>query len=337
MKKFLLSLNKTASPAVDAPQRHIVLRRKIGARMLLEETDERNDWVEDGISEYAQMYMQELSHRNAIMLSHISKSGGTDLAECGLDAGCHAPSAEAIQAHVASTSGSKLITKSAMVSDNCQEAMDFNNDHHVTLIDNQNHLSDTGLCPQFWNVIVLRDPIDRIISQLNYLNNHVVSKEWSPEYLNPEWLFREIPVLTNNFFIRNLIGSKGYELPYGKINKEHLEEAKLALEGYDTVLVRTRTLKEDLYSYLGWNCDTNPEPSGRTEDYAKKLTKIWKPQYWQALKDANFLDFQLLQHARMLERVDKKIYHHPMFTFYAHSLNFNSCKGGNTHCGYLCK
>merc|ERR1719265_1003025 len=47
MKAFVSELNESeVTVAKDQPNYHIALRRKIGARMLLEETDETDTWVQ---------------------------------------------------------------------------------------------------------------------------------------------------------------------------------------------------------------------------------------------------------------------------------------------------
>lgn len=339
MKEFLLNLN-SSQPNSTGPLHHLAIRRKIGARMLLEETDETNGWIEEEISDYAPLYMTELRSRTSVVLSDITKSGGADLCFCGFEAGCKALNDNA-QCDTASAldrvATREILPGSHTLPERCLVAEKWQKEHGATLVDYEDHLKDFGLCHNFWNVIVLRDPLDRIVSHLNYLNMSSNSDAYRANLVTPNVLFEEIPLLTNNLFIRKLIGPKGYELPFGQITPEHLAEAKRVLDSFDLVLMKTSSLKEDLYSFMGWDCDHHASQTGKPEEYFKILAKTWTPEQWQALIDANYLDRQLVQYARMLERVDKKVFHHPFFTFFLHQMQFETCDAGNTHCGYLCK
>lgn len=222
----------------------------------------------------------------------------------------------------------------------CSAMSKFHEDHHITL--EGTHLMYGGLCNQFWNVIVLRDPLARLSSHLSLLSETSSLPYWKADRVTPKFLFETVPVLSNNFYIRSLIGAKGYQLPYGNITEEHFEEAQRVLDSFDLVLMKTTSLRDDLYNFMGWDCDHQPAQEEKdampvAQAYFKTLTESWDLDEWQELRDANDQDIHLVQYARMLERVDKKVFRHPFFSFFAHQIQADTCAGGGSQCGYLCK
>merc|ERR1740138_753426 len=80
---------------------------------------------------------------------------------------------------------------------------------NITIEGNENYLIAEGLCSEFWNTVVFRDPVARLVSHLNYYWQFAEESgygmaDWiQPEKItSPEVVFETIPVLSNNYYIR---------------------------------------------------------------------------------------------------------------------------------------
>jgi len=132
-----------------------------------------------------------------------------------------------------------------------------------TLEGNENFLLSEGLCPKLWNIIILRDPIDRLLAHLSHLREMSPdatfdfaeiprgNSSWDPATLKPTYIFDTVPILSDNFVIRTLLGREVYLLPFGRINATHLELAKRVLEQFDTLYLMDESLDEEIKMTLG--------------------------------------------------------------------------------------
>lgn len=340
----------------EGPTMHIQWRRKIGARMFIAETDEQDGWIQDNVSQYAATYMRELKHRTSILVSDVSKSGGVEFCKCGFQAGCRGDPTHNLQCTAGLPSAKKTNQELLSKASDCGRLSRWHEKYSITLQDldtrdlflkaakKQQHfpLINGGLCHEFWNVIVLRDPINRLVAQLSLLNMTGKSEIWNPHHVTPQILFDTVPIISNNFYIRSLIGAKGFQLPFNATTEEHLEEAKHILEGFDLVLMKTSSLRDELYGFMGWDCDHHEDKPERAavpfvRGYFERLIKLWSLDQWQKVREANNHDFQLVKYARQLDRLDKKVFRHPYFTYFAHSIQYKSCQNATGTCGYMCK
>ena len=307
--------------------------------------------LKEQVQQYAAKYREEFQNREAIFFNHISKSAGTTFCICGQLNGCV---------------GSGMTSSKDAMLENCHaDAYDYNapddmphwngrrqdpsgldkcaglvryaRENKYTLEANENYLVDDGLCPEFWNVIIMRDPIDRIVSHMRELfvlppNSATAEVEtgpdvWDPERLTLEELFSRVPILSDNFYIRSLLGAAAYELPFGAISDEHLEKAKRVLESFDLVLVLNPDLMLSLRLYLGWSCSNSRRVS--LNDFALKIYSRWGDEDWQRLKDQNRFDIALVEHAVELFKLDRLVLDHKDFTIHR--------RCSNAECGFLCK
>lgn len=339
----------------EGPTKHIQLRRKIGARMFIAETDEQDAWICDNVTFYASLYHHELQQRTSILLSDVSKSGGIEFCKCGFQAGCRADPTHDFQCNAGIPAAQKASQQLLSKARDCGALSRFHEKYNITLQDyntrdfylkaakRQRHfpLINGGLCHEFWNVIVLRDPFNRLIAQLSLLNEMGKAEFWNPHHVTPQIIFDTIPIIGNNFYTRSLIGSVGFQLPFGNITSEHLDQSKAILEKFDLVLMKTATLRDDLYTFMGWTCNRNPDKPEREavpaiRHYSEVLAREWGMDKWQKLREANEHDFQLVKYARELERLDKKVFRHPYFSFFTRQIQYKKCHDNN-HCGFMCK
>lgn len=321
---------------------HITFRRRLGLRLMAREVS-RAAVMED-VAAYAHRYREEFAKRNTVFFSHISKSSGTTLCSCGWNSGCNAQggqtadNCDATPGDAPDWLGSSQNIQSFKT---CQALVEHNVKNHYTLEGNQNHLIQDGLCPQFWNVIVLRDPMDRVFSHINLLSQQDQGTPLlSSNRITPKFLFENAPLIANNFVIRNLIGPKGYKIPFGNITQEHLEEAKQRLESFDLVFITSDKLLDDVQQLLGWKCASHGSTSANTALYQAEVRRAWSQHEINELQKANELDRALFEHARILDMVDRQVLQHPTFSEALYnSTHDKECRAnGNTgQCGFLCK
>jgi len=88
------------------------------------------------------------------------------------------------------------------------------------------------LCPSFMNVVLLRKPIERLISHRKYLIDYLHAP--LPRH---DWRsFVELaPIISNDYFCRVLGGEATYRLPLGNLTNGHLEAAFDVLRTFDLV------------------------------------------------------------------------------------------------------
>jgi hypothetical protein len=185
------------------------------------------------------------------------------------------------------------------------------------------HYLPIGLCKEFRNILLVRDPVSRIFSHVREVGKkHNESGRWVRDLrkMNVGELYDEfLPsakgyILTDNFYVRSLAGEKVFNLPFGDVRREHLEEAKRVLASFDDVLVmfeadqggfayedagyaaaarRGVSLTAQVQRRLGWNCSTthSPRDSRKRVRIAEREDAPWK--YAEELRRRNRLDYEL--------------------------------------------
>merc|ERR1719502_2481110 len=119
------------------------------------------------------------------------------------------------------------------------------------------------------------------------------------------------------------------------------------MKPFDLVLMKTSTLREDLYDFMGWDCTADdydgnekpkaPGPRLMNEAYFQEMKSSWNAKLWNQLRKENELDTELVEYGRHLNRIDKKVFHHHLFNFWGHNIQYDTCLFKNDACGYLCK
>jgi hypothetical protein len=88
------------------------------------------------------------------------------------------------------------------------------------------------LCASFMNVVLLRKPLDRLVSHRAYLVDYLHAP--LPRHDWPAFAALA-PILCNEYFVRVLCGEATYRLPLGNLTSGHLEAALDALRSFDLV------------------------------------------------------------------------------------------------------
>jgi len=266
--------------------------------------------TDDFVKTYAAQYANEMHRRSAVFFLHVSKSAGTTICDCGKHNGCNAPNRNChtkVDWHL--WGGNHIGNTRQNLT--CQELADLNKQMKWTLEGDENYLPAEGTCPQFWNVIVLRNPINRIISHAHEMSR---DKTMDFEAMNRGgW-----SILTHNYYIRSLVGEFDPEV---KITEEHLRKAKQILNTFDVVLIKNPSLNNNLDLTLGWKCPNAQSRghSGRyedpmtTEEFGEMLKQKWGEDKFNLLYEQNKLDFMLKAHADRLAAHDERIFNHPQF------------------------
>jgi hypothetical protein len=312
---------------------HVSVRRQLALAV------QSGAYKDDDIAAYRTQYLSEMQARQAVYYLHVSKTAGTFLCDCGWLSGCksfdkknhttctlaldkttpggfgcgncHAPFNWPAWTPRMMENTSLGVRNSAL--DTCAGTAEFLRYHNITVEGNERYLISEGLCPQFWNIMVLRSPQERLVSHLSMISEMFANQYFLPVNASLNDVNREIPGIANNFFIRSLLGKDVYELPLGQITTTHLEQAKRVLEEFDLVFVQSDTLAQRLKSRMGWSCPTAPSREGTTDAYLTHLKQVWTPAEWEQLDENNKLDELLLNHARTLEEADQAVFDHPVF------------------------
>ena len=104
---------------------------------------------------------------------------------------------------------------------------------------------DREMCTNFFYVTMLREPLDRMVSNVHQIWNTYPGRKTNFSWVKPEdimsWVtpgksvfyyteFMEVSTAAyDNFYIRTLCGADVFFLPAGSVTREHLEKAKEVL------------------------------------------------------------------------------------------------------------
>jgi len=314
--------------AVSTPDHHVLERRRIGDAV------QGGTATHEDVASYARLYQLEMSRRKVLYLLHISKTAGTFFCACGVTQGCKAIQSE--NCHVEYDmnfwfpqdparwkQGLIISTRPST----CEGLAADYETRGLTLEANENFLLPQGLCHQFWNVIIVRDPLTRLFSFLSMTWERGLT-DYDPSIITVEQVFKLVPVLSNNYYIRSLLGSDVYTLPSGAIRRTHLEKAKQRLHTFDVILIQQEQndslLTSDINRRIGWSCQGDeieklPTSSmatlwgGGTTSYRETLRARWSDAEWGQLVAGNMLDTELQQYAISLERLDRHVFDHGAF------------------------
>jgi len=334
----LLQIKTALSTKLES---HVVQRRRLG-RHLLEHRgglDSENHGLLDEVQQYAELYHREFSQRSMIFYLHVPKAGGTHLCSLGRSNGCR--SILPTECQIFERDGAAWMGDDEIQPDQrpktCAGLSELYT--NLTIEGNENYLIAEGLCPNFWNAVVLRDSIPRLISHLSMIHEDIVWHGQFPfitstPYPPPQVVFDNMPQLSNNFIIRQMLGKDVYALPFGSINETHLEAAKTVLESFDTIFFleegNDTKMNTDIYAKLGLSVQSSDQMDrvGSTDMYRQTLN--WTSAEYEEVAAANAMDLELLQHAKALERIDQQVFMHYVFSKVSETML-------RAPCGYLSK
>jgi len=239
---------------------------------------------------------------------HVSKSAGTFFCACGEAAGRNAgvPGAGDLtnchrlhedQVYWESGPPTPAWARKLPVKSSCASQASQMQSRGIDLEGNENFLPGDGvLCPEFENVVLVRDPIHRLIS-------HLVFMEFDPRNMTAEDILTQFPRLSNNYFARVLGGEPVQGLPRGQL-PPRLESSRRKLREFDDVFVVDKHLTARIEGRFGWHCSgvdnrTSEQPGG-TAAVVAELQRSWPPGDWDALLAANAVDIELFKEAQII-------------------------------------
>lgn len=123
---------------------------------------------------------------------------------------------------------------------------------------------NVGLCTQFFNVILIRDPIKRMLSHLKFI---IMQMKW--DYRDNDLFHRTFtgtdaafweqwgPVLVDNYMLRGMLGETVYHGAAGSIGPRHVTHGSFLLLQYDLVVDLEAdgghdTLDDVIFRGVGW-------------------------------------------------------------------------------------
>ncbi|KAG2489058.1 hypothetical protein HYH03_012494 [Edaphochlamys debaryana] len=115
--------------------------------------------------------------------------------------------------------------------------------NEFTLHEGLHDTADVRLCEQFFNVILIRDPLKRMLSHLKFVT---MQMKWDYRndtlFHNTYWgtdaAFWESfgPVLVDNYMLRGMLGEKAYHAPIGSFGPREMEQGRALLQQYDLIV-----------------------------------------------------------------------------------------------------
>lgn len=183
---------------------------------------------------------------------------------------------------------------------------------------------DAELCQDLQYATLLRDPLDRIVSNEVFTygkQNHTgeIMRWVEPGAAHfPDYKDQLIDASTatyDNFYIRTLVGASIFKLPAGQITREHLQAAKDRLRGFSVVMVLDGFERHaaQLMQLMGWttlkaDCnDARLKPPKGSEwvleticDRSPAHPSPFTETQLQKLRERNALDYELYCFAKEL-------------------------------------
>lgn len=186
------------------------------------------------------------------------------------------------------------------VSLSCEERYERAKKAGLTFIAMERFLAKGELeCPNlFTYILVVRDPVERAISHMDVHNSKTAATDE---------MYAKVPLLDSdfaqdNYLVRILIGEKGFsgEVPLRMVNKDHLNEAKDAIDKFD-IVIRLSNSTEDAVQFksiLGWKRLIPPQANVRSSFVKHKGLLGVSPETLAAkLESSNEIDRQAYQYA----------------------------------------
>ena len=192
---------------------------------------------------------------------------------------------------------------------------------------------DPEPCDQLYHAITMRDPLDRMISNLlhtRYRAEMGRKRGFSTASLNvsaesvmdcilpnascwhPKYYVEMSTAAYDNFYVRTLAGPEAFFLPAGALTSQHLTTAKVVLRRYDVIMMLEQ-FEEDsvqMQGLLGWTVTRGPEVAAAN---ANTRSDHWEAvgmpsddavpfstEQLHTLLRVNKLDYELLCYAKAL-------------------------------------
>lgn len=263
-----------------------------------------------------------------IRFLHISKSSGTFFCDCahhhGLNKGlrhdeyqnCHFLDEDKTQWGFHDLPPAFIIYNDTDIHQStCQELVNVSKELRIDVEGNENYLPRYGLCSEFYNVMIFRDPMSRLLSHLVSINGRDREGELRLMNHTVDSITKYWPQIVDNFYTRNLAGYDVFKLPFGKVTQEHFEVAQSRLAQFDDIFIADSGLASEMNFRMGWDCMAHSTQFGlgRTNTvqsdklaFVSELSSRWGSEQYERLKEINSFDERLYQKALLLNSVASK-------------------------------
>jgi hypothetical protein len=176
-------------------------------------------------------------------------------------------------------------------------------------------VNEEGMCQEFVNLMILRDPIMRLGSQIGWIQKlykEVLNFEDNTTSYDISTLFKGrtssfweelVPAAVNNYYIRSLLGAKFFESPIVPINSTHIHIAMREVLQHDLLLILEKKELNDevLQVGLGWEKSIQDAHIRSSSDMKDE---IQMPINYDDLIERNNPDMEVYRLAEQLQLMD---------------------------------
>lgn len=283
-----------------------------------------------------EIYKESVRFRSAIYFLHVSKSGGTAMCSLACRNGCRTPgcdrgrncwSRDGRDGPKWARSGTgwwvdDMTSRDTRYS-NClleqrhliAKAWNFAANENF-LFGGEDRAEHVQVCSEeFLNVVMVRNPIDRVISHLDALGEVIMST--SPQEPRPtiRSMMNEYHTVSSNYMTRLLLGENDFHRR--TLNDAHLAVARRALSEFDVVLLMddlfSRNAENVLRYGLGWNVTASSSEdllsnAKRVRNSGINRTASVSRADLDEIRRANAFDMELYELAVSLASADKTFF-----------------------------
>ncbi|PNH12021.1 hypothetical protein TSOC_001063 [Tetrabaena socialis] len=290
------------------------------------------------------LHKKSAAARGAVQFFHVSKSGGTNLCQSAQANGCASEGFDThtnclirdfsdsprwvtynahkyVQYRMSSRQGLPWFVNfhTFRPAVTCEQRRAYLHSHSFNFYANEytNPLGAEGstseMCEDFVNLIMFRNPNDRLKSQIGWVQK--LYKEYYTEvdtraaFANRTSGFWErlVPAGVNNYYIRSLLGQRFFEYPVNQVTAADTELAKLASLQHDILLVLEDKGRNELAMRvgLGWAQALRDEA---VRSSAELGDAVALPLDWDAMLERNGPDGEVYRFAREMQALDAMLW-----------------------------
>ncbi|GFR50743.1 hypothetical protein Agub_g13009, partial [Astrephomene gubernaculifera] len=182
-------------------------------------------------------------------------------------------------------------------------------------------VKDAHICSDFFNAIVMRDPLKRLVSHMKFVmwtmsgdrgyNDTELFNMMYKDRTSSFW--QELgPAIVDNYFTRSLLGEKAYHTPLGGVTQEMLSMAQQMLAQFDLIMVLEQEMDVRnliLYYGVGWRHtleEVHDKDSRERETVFN--TSSYIPADLHRLLQGQALDQHLHRFARTVAHLDPVVF-----------------------------
>ncbi|GAX84436.1 hypothetical protein CEUSTIGMA_g11856.t1 [Chlamydomonas eustigma] len=283
------------------------------------------------------LHRNSAAQKGRIQFIHISKSGGTNMCMSAEGNGCTTESFSERhnclikefndEPHWASASGHKYVQysmkearntpwfvnygKERRVDVTCVERLNLMVQNNWTFYSNEYTLpaGEPTLCKQFVNVIMFREPLTRLASQISWIQKLYMqlhnTTDLSRAFKDRTTGFWErlLPAAVNNYYIRSLLGEQYFSTPLKSVRTSDTELAMLEVMQHDLLLMLEHKEFNDvvLKVGMGWQHSIIDDKIRSSSELKEDVSM---PLDFEKMIEHNAPDVKLHQFAEQLQVLD---------------------------------